>query len=795
MANDPTDLTKYPLGSTSFIPAARNASDFDELINGGNTTVINRTGKVLDSYERSLATARENYGDINIRGDYTGATAYALRDVVKDSSDGTWYITVEAFTSTNISSDIASGYLKVWQGLNRETGVVRVDSIADLISFDVYDGALVYVIGYHSGKTYGGGVFYWDSTETADGDGYGIIEIAGKSGRWVRVDMYPVTLEKFGATGSGDEYLIVQQCINYCYSNNIKIVEFSRDIQINGLIGNRQEVTFIAKNGAKFTGDSTYKLRWFAEGTPTSLPVFGISASQVPAMSRSSVNFVVVGDSLSTRSPNAVDRSDTFYSALVSKVKDDNIDANITFYNRAVGGMSWPNLDSVATSNFPDWYDDTGKAWLDYVEELNPDVVVIAMGMNGSSASQSPSYIRSVYNKIKAFASNPDVIFVSTPVPSTEPGSTYYNDFATYGQQELRNFTGGLTWHFARYHNVPCIDINRQCNLIRDGFDIRNTYAEVYPDAALVNGAWVPDILVRNFSATLILNDNSAYSSTNQLSVKVGSDNTEVVFIQEDAGDLKLSFFDAAGVNYNVITITGHTIPTGAHTLRVEVYDGTFKAYIPGVAEDTVMDPVPMIVGGDLYSPKIGTYQDSWASGELDGITATIGRHIQYIPTITNNELWGVPDGTSGTKTPFGGNGINHPTSIGFRKLYADVINQCDFSAENINTRVVSGNTYIDYKGGQIVAMGGRVTLGSTGAQVDSNVTWPVSLDGFGVTSMRLTHSSGVAATDLDAAGARGAQTIVTFGLPSVFGVECTVHSLTETGLGRFFDWRLDVGY
>lgn len=241
MANDPTDLTKYPVPSNSFVVASRNAEDFDDLINGGVATLTTRTGRVLNSYEKSISDARANYADINIRGDYTASgTAYALRDVVKDAAgDGTWYITVEAFTSTTLSADIASGHLKVWQGLtrydaNNQFQIVE-NTLASLISKCelLIDQSLVDVntsvrsVEYYAGT--GGGNTYLIKKATDDAsrpsdDGGSVIHLntTGNLGYYLEgLFDGAVNVRQFGAIGDGvaDDTSAVQIAIDYCVLN------------------------------------------------------------------------------------------------------------------------------------------------------------------------------------------------------------------------------------------------------------------------------------------------------------------------------------------------------------------------------------------------------------------------------------------------------------------------------------------------------------------------------------------------------------------------------------------------
>ncbi|MBX2849948.1 MAG: hypothetical protein KTR16_16605 [Acidiferrobacterales bacterium] len=158
MANDPTDTTKYPLGTSDLYAAARNAGDLDKGLNAGNTTFTNRFGQVLPTFEKALTDAKTNYGGLNNTGGWVTSTAYAVNDLWQSTVDDTWYLVLTAYTSgANEASDIATGNVEVWQGISRSESVVKVASVSDLASTTLAEGQAVELIGYHEGANVGGG--------------------------------------------------------------------------------------------------------------------------------------------------------------------------------------------------------------------------------------------------------------------------------------------------------------------------------------------------------------------------------------------------------------------------------------------------------------------------------------------------------------------------------------------------------------------------------------------------------------------------------------------------------------
>lgn len=160
MANDPTDLTKFPVPSSSAYVLERNTQDIDTVVNGGNQLVTTRNGRQIPSLEKVAF----DLGAVTFKGDYAGATAYTVYDAVFDvaevlSSPGAWYIAPAAFTSTNISADVAAGDLVLF----RDKSVLQFGSISELQGKTFTDGQQISVAGYHSGSTDGGGIFVWST--------------------------------------------------------------------------------------------------------------------------------------------------------------------------------------------------------------------------------------------------------------------------------------------------------------------------------------------------------------------------------------------------------------------------------------------------------------------------------------------------------------------------------------------------------------------------------------------------------------------------------------------------------
>lgn len=168
MANDPTDTTKFPLGTSDWYAAARNAGDFDKGMNAGNTTFVNRFGKTLPTFEKAISDAKANYGGLNNRGDWVTSTNYAVNDLWQSTVDNTWYLVLTAYTSgASEAVDIATGNVQVFQSIEKVNSIkIYGSSLSSLISLceagidnqSVVDGD--HVLSYEYAIGDGGGLLY-----------------------------------------------------------------------------------------------------------------------------------------------------------------------------------------------------------------------------------------------------------------------------------------------------------------------------------------------------------------------------------------------------------------------------------------------------------------------------------------------------------------------------------------------------------------------------------------------------------------------------------------------------------
>ena len=106
----------------------------------------------------------------------------------------------------------------------------------------------------------------------------------------------------------------------------------------------------------------------------------------VTAAGLGTVRVVFAGDSVSRWGVAEF----SYFATICALVKEaflrDNPGINFEWFNRGVGGANWETLNSIPTNTNVDWYTDDEKPWLEYIEELEPDLVIVSCSRNGASA-------------------------------------------------------------------------------------------------------------------------------------------------------------------------------------------------------------------------------------------------------------------------------------------------------------------------------------------------------------------------------------------------------------------------
>lgn len=370
---------------------------------------------------------------------------------------------------------------------------------------------------------------------------------------------------------------------------------------------------------------------------------------------------VLVGDSISTEAPTPSNEGQSLWYLLKDEITKQNPRKSITFFNRAVGSQTFTTFNAAATSNWPTWYSNQAKAWVDYIAELQPDLVVIAFGMNDRQ-DMVVAQFKAAIAKLLAFATVPDLVFCTPLVPSAISADTSISSAAS---QLGRDFVAGYLRGYAEVNRYGLLDFNRQLRLMRDGFDVRNSALksvavaglQALPYTAASSGA---DFYIAGTFASVAAwpgNVDAALSLT-------GTNHRQFVRVEDAAGKVKVSVIDyeifSATEVVQVAVTSSMTTPTaGDVTVGVMAIDQHLVVTVNG----TIVFDRPIARHGGTFAPTFACV------GESATIQLRVGEYVTYNSRLNDVDLFGTSPANA-----YGGNALNHPTSTAVKHVFAPVV-------------------------------------------------------------------------------------------------------------------------
>lgn len=567
----------------------------------------------------------------------------------------------------------------------------------------------------------------WDTpanlfASTITGFDVGMIVAAGGN----RYEVLDPSATEYDASNAGGEKFKLLKNADGSYTfeacdgvnpTDATIVHVTEDYATAPALAERSNVIFVGDGSFAGTNEdtTTYRRQVIPPHAPSAQAFPDVIAGDLGLMEDAKI--VVVGDSLTSYGANSISASDVLAERLESQLKMDNRGKNITVISRGVGSTTYDELDGVPTVSFDltarySWYTDPARAWLEYVEDETPDIVVLSFGMNDHADFDETAFA-SVITKLEAFANPPQIIFCTNMVPNLSP-PVGGESFATFASQEGRDFVAGYVRTYAAFHGYTCFDINRTFNLVRDGRDILDCYLVEQDEVTFVSAseyAASSDQYCRDFSIRTEI-ETAAYTNTDELAVKTGPDSNNIVLIDDNGGFLRFKYY--GGGSGSLFETATSTIPTPTTDVTWEFSvksapgGSTFSARIipDGSGEDAGVDPFTQVIirHGGVFAPEV-KYFGGGGTGPCLSATLYMGVEKAYMPSATDVEIWG--DDLSGE-----GNGRNHPTSEGAALIYG-----AHFSAQNyslpwsVEEVIPVGQTFTGiHTGSGSVGFGGIVT-------------------------------------------------------------------------------------
>lgn len=387
-----------------------------------------------------------------------------------------------------------------------------------------------------------------------------------------------------------------------------------------------------------------------------------INTTVTERLSRTGARVVLVGDSLSSfYNIDSVNTASVFESYLRRKVREFNDSAK--FYNRAIGGKRYydlgrdePALASL-TSGYP-WYTDISKRWMTYIDEVKPDVIFLAFGMNDGDGWDVGNFQQANFFKmmeeLKSISSAPEIVFCTNILPSTS-----HPDTAEAGKQRGRDAMAGWTRSFARKAGYSCIDLHRRFKCLRDGVDpCMSSYARKTIQK-IVALPYVHPTECEMYSARVTLID-PAVAMTGIVFQLSGYTNNILSLKYDPASSRWLTTVYTASVGTVGIADQGSMVGP-VPDAGTEIYftmNGDVVVITIGVNTYPVYSRSVVRFGGK-FAPKIG------GAGNIK-IDLMEGTLIPVKSELTDQDVYN----TNGD----GGNGLNHPTARASSRIYSRVV-------------------------------------------------------------------------------------------------------------------------
>lgn len=389
---------------------------------------------------------------------------------------------------------------------------------------------------------------------------------------------------------------------------------------------------------------------------------------------------VIMGDSISREMPViALDGADSFWGHLRRAFRSANPGVPFAFHNRAIGGTSWHTANpaaplSAGVTALPDWAGDGARPWIDIVGELAPDCLILAFGMNDSVNYWSLRMLE-VLARVGTWAKVPDIVMVTPMLPSRSLPATHrrHAGISAPAAQDGRLFAGHHLRSHALRAGLGLLDLQRvQCQLVQ-GFDPRETSFRADPVAVARRLPHTAPGTDQDLGIEIAVDDRLLPPGGRELwitaSARGDRQNGSRVAIRNDRGRLAVAVqdFDADAGRY-LSMVTGVAVPDVPAPLRLVLKDG----FLYLALRDAGIVETPIRRGGGRFAPVVGMSDGSRPEVPLRILTATFR---PTVPVLDDAAMWGDPEGSGRTT---GGNGVNHPTSLGGSHVYRVLLDATD---------------------------------------------------------------------------------------------------------------------
>lgn len=411
----------------------------------------------------------------------------------------------------------------------------------------------------------------------------------------------------------------------------------------------------------------------------------------VAAAALGTVRVVFTGDSVSRWGVAEFSYFATICALTKEAFLRDNPGVVFEWFNRGVGGGNWETLNSIPANTSVDWYTDDLKPWLEYIEELEPDLVIVSCSRNGASAFEWGDMTAAIAT-IQGWITPCDVL-VCNSVGETQTALT--EDWIT--TRTGWESTEQAIRAYCLWAGIGLIDTGSMESLARFGY-AQEYMAQLRDTVAFGAGTGMQQIALPWTAATEV------YGYTIQCRIKIGGwtdmDN-EIRFslagsltanmagcaliLRRDIADDSISYevriTDTEAGAASTWTLVAETAAgvtcTDAEiiTVVVGVQGSRLQLHFPNEGEPQAPLYITIPRNGGMFAPTITCAAGTIGTGaiELSGLTgkptycaASRPRpEILYMPVLTDREFASPSD----EDLDWGGSGP-HPGSLAVPRIY-----------------------------------------------------------------------------------------------------------------------------
>lgn len=411
-------------------------------------------------------------------------------------------------------------------------------------------------------------------------------------------------------------------------------------------------------------------------------------------------------NNFSQNAPNGIVPSEGYYNKLIDLITTTFPEFTFNFYNRSIGGTNLQEWNTNKT------FGGVTKPWIEHIQDTSPDILIIAFGMNNDLFNKAKSFkysIKEVMDYIEStFSPVPDFAFITTPTGYRRTSS----EFPDFENHQAREMSAHAIRTYAKQRGAYIIDVNKKSNIERLGVNYQNPYfqelAVTYEDMdkRITGNGYTKNGFAYQFQVNAsvininVLLKDFVFEFDAKFSVDTPTSEILQIFYNdfrnnagnEEYWNISFIYPKNAGTTFAKITNFSNAMdstnwggtPTANYdanvswnddvyrTIRVQKSDDLLEIYVNGVR--AIRDRIQLNnVPGTIYLKKVGGV----GTFSVQNLKIYEGKYTSYMPTLTEEEMFGEYEtGVYTTKSPNGGNGINHPSSIGLQRVYMPALKE-----------------------------------------------------------------------------------------------------------------------